>query len=95
MKGLLINKVCQLAKKNLVTYYQEGLSSELHNRIIWRELKPLHTWHHPSWLLFGFYPCEVLEIVVILMTSFSSSKMDFLWKTCCVFYVWRIYRFLI
>jgi hypothetical protein len=36
----------------------------------------LHTWHHLSWLLFGFYPCEVLELVVILMTSSNSSKTD-------------------
>jgi hypothetical protein len=43
----------------------------------------------------AFFPCEVLELVVILMTSSSSSKTDFLWKTCCVFGVWRIYRFLI
>jgi hypothetical protein len=31
------------------------------------------------------YPCEVLELVFILITSSSSSKTDFLWKTCCVF----------
>ena len=29
-----------------------------------------------SWFLFGFYPCEDLELVVILMTSSSSSKTD-------------------
>jgi hypothetical protein len=32
------------------------------------------TWHHISWFLFGFYPCEVLGLVVISMTSSSSSK---------------------
>jgi hypothetical protein len=42
-----------------------------------RELKPLHIWHHPSWILFGFYPCDVLELVVISMTRSSSLKMDF------------------
>jgi hypothetical protein len=32
---------------------------------------------HLSWFLFGFYPCEVLELVVISMTSSSSLKTDF------------------
>jgi hypothetical protein len=47
-----------------------------------------------SWLLFGFYPCEVLEIVVISMTSSRSSKMDFVRNSYCVFGVWRFYRFI-
>jgi hypothetical protein len=29
------------------------------------------------WILFGFYPCKVLELVVISMTSSNSSKTDF------------------
>jgi hypothetical protein len=44
---------------------------------IWRELKPLHTWNHLFWILFGFYPCDVLELVVISMTSSSSSNCVF------------------
>ena len=43
--------------------------------------------HHISWLLFGSYPCGVLELVVIFMTSSSSSKTDFAWETCCIFQV--------
>jgi hypothetical protein len=44
-------------------------------------------------VLFGFYPCEVLELVVISMTSSSASKMEFVWKTSCIFGVWRFYWF--
>jgi hypothetical protein len=36
-------------------------------------------------VVFGSYPCGVLELVVISMTSSSSSKMDFGFITCCVF----------
>jgi hypothetical protein len=45
-------------------------------RIGRRELKPLHLRHHLSWLFFGFYPCEDLELVFISMTSSSPSKTD-------------------
>jgi hypothetical protein len=48
----------------------------------------LHTClHHLSWFLFGFSPCWVLVLVVIFMTSPSSPKTDFVWKTCCVFWL--------
>ena len=50
------------------------------------ELKHLHTWHyHPSWFLFGFYPCENLELVFISIPSSSSSKTDSIWISCDVF----------
>lgn len=55
-----------------------------------RELKPLHTWHHLSWFLFGSSPYMVLVLVVIFMTSLSSSKTDFIGKTCCVFVLERL-----
>jgi hypothetical protein len=32
---------------------------------------------HLAWFLFGFYPYEVPELVVISMTSSSTLKMDF------------------
>ena len=52
------------------------------------ELKPLHTWqYHLSWFLFGFYPCENLELVFISIPNSSSSKTDFIWISCGVFYV--------
>ena len=38
-----------------------------------------------SWFLFGFYPCEDLELVFISMTSSSSSKTDFEWISYGVF----------
>ena len=38
-----------------------------------------------SWLLFGSYPCKVLELVVIFITSPSSSKTDFPFISYCVF----------
>ena len=41
--------------------------------------------YHLSWFLFGFYPCEDLELVFISMTSSSSSKTDFICISCCVF----------
>ena len=68
-------------------HFQEGLSNEYLDRIVRRELKPLHTWHHLSWFLFGFPPCVVLELVMIFTASSSSSKTDFVWKTYCVFYI--------
>jgi hypothetical protein len=46
----------------------------------------LHTWHYLSWFLFGFYPCEILELVVFSMASSSSSKTDFVWNSYCVFW---------
>jgi hypothetical protein len=58
------------------------------------ESSNLHTCHHLSWFFFGFYPCEVLELVVIFMTSSSSSKTDFAWNSYRVFVVWRFYRFI-
>ena len=57
------------------------------------EVKPLHTWHIISWFLFGFYPCENLELVFISMPSSSSSKTDFICISCGVFWYWRFYRF--
>ena len=36
-------------------------------------------------VVLGSYPCDVLELVLILMTSSSSSKMDSGCITCCVF----------
>ena len=42
---------------------------------------------HLSWLLFGFCPCVNLEFVFISIPSSSSSKTDFIWISCCVFYV--------
>ena len=53
--------------------------------IVRRELKPLHHRHHLSWLLFGPYPWEVLELVLISMTSSSSSKTDSICILYCVF----------
>jgi hypothetical protein len=48
--------------------------SQVSNLIIFfRETHTLHSWHHLSWFLYGFYPCEVLELVVILMKISSSS----------------------
>jgi hypothetical protein len=61
----------------------------------------LHTLHHLSWFLFGFYPYEVLELLFISMTSSSSSKTDFavaflvlevlpicLWRDVKPFIIW-------
>ena len=48
--------------------------------------------YHISWFLFGFYPYENLELVFISIPSSSSSKTDFIWISCCIFYDWRIYR---
>ena len=52
---------------------------------LWRAHIFAYLAYHLSWFLFGFSPCWVLVLVVIFMTSPSSSKTDFLWKTCCVF----------
>src|SRR3954467_12184241 len=38
-----------------------------------------------SWLLFGSYPCEALELVVIFMTSYSLLKTDFSFVSYRVF----------
>jgi hypothetical protein len=35
--------------------------------------------------ILGSYPCDVLKLVFLLMTSFRSLKMDFVCATCCVF----------
>ena len=60
-------------------------------RISWRELKPLHTWHHHlSWFLFGFSPSWVLVLVVIFMTSPSSPKNGFRMETLLRFRVGNI-----
>ena len=39
------------------------------------------------WFLFGFYPCENLDLVFISIPSFSSSKTNFIRISCCVFVV--------
>jgi hypothetical protein len=60
--------------------------SRVSNLVVsFRELKPLHTWHHLFWFLFGFSLCQVLYIVVIFTVIPSSSKMDFVWKPYCIF----------
>ena len=38
-----------------------------------------------SRFLFGFYPCEILELVCISIPNSSSSKTDFIWIFCGVF----------
>ena len=52
---------------------------------LWRAQTFAYLAYHLSLLLFGFYPCEDLELVFISMTISSSSKTDFIWISCCVF----------
>jgi hypothetical protein len=47
------------------------------NTVPHQELKPLHTWHHLSWFLFGFSICEVLDLMIIFTAIPSSSKTIF------------------
>ena len=54
---------------------------------VWRAQTFAYLAYHLSWFLFGSSPCWVLVLVVILMTSPSSSKMDFILISCYVFYV--------
>ena len=63
--------------------------SQVSNSIasLWRAQNFAYLAYHLSWLLFGFYPCENLELVFISIASSSSSKTDFICTSCCVFYV--------
>ena len=59
---------------------------------LWRAQTFAYLTYHLSWLLFGFYPCENLELVFISIPSSSSSKMDFI-NILLHFLCWRFYRF--
>ena len=52
---------------------------------LWRAQTFAYLAHHISWFLFGFYPCENLQLVFISIPSSSSSKTDFMCISCCVF----------
>jgi hypothetical protein len=52
-------------------------------------LKPLHTWHHLSWLLFGYYPREVLDPVVFSSQALAHQKW-ILDENLIVFFVLEI-----
>ena len=52
---------------------------------LWRAQTFAYLAYHLSWFLFGFYPCENLELVFISIPSSSSSKTDFLCISCYVF----------
>jgi hypothetical protein len=69
----------------IVSHPSKRGSRVINLRIRRRELKPSHLRHHLSLLLFGFYPCEDLELEFISMTSSISSKTDFAWISYCVF----------
>ena len=63
---------------------------------LWRAQTFAYLAYHLSWFLFGSSPCWILVLVVIFMTSPSSPKTDFVWKTCCVFVlkVLPVFRFI-
>ena len=52
---------------------------------LWRAQTFAYLAYHLSWFLFGFSPCENLELVFISIPSSSSSKTDFMCISCCVF----------
>ena len=52
---------------------------------LWRAQTFAYLAYHLSWFLFGFYPCENLELVFISIPSSSLSKTDFIWISCYVF----------
>ena len=68
--------------------------SQVSNMIasLWRAQTSAYLAYHLSWLLFGFYPCENLELVFISIPSSSSSQMDFI-NILLHFLCWRFYRF--
>ena len=61
--------------------------SQVSNLIVslWRAQSFAFLAYHLSWLLFGFYPCEDLELGFISIASSSSTKTDFICTSCCVF----------
>ena len=52
---------------------------------LWRAQTFAFLAYHLSWFLFGFYPCENLELVFISIPSSSSSKTDLIGISCGVF----------
>ena len=52
---------------------------------LWRAQTFAFLAYHLSWFLFGFYPCENLELVFISIPSSSSSKTDFILISSGVF----------
>ena len=51
---------------------------------LWRAQTFAYLAYHLSWFLFGFYPCENVELVFISIPSSSSSKTDFICISCVV-----------
>ena len=60
---------------------------------LWRAQTFAYLAYHLCSLLFGFYPCEDLELVFISMTSSCSSKNGFRMNILLHFLCWRFYRF--
>ena len=84
------NVSCETGLQDRQPYYQEGISSEYLHRIVRRELKPLHHWHHLSWFLSmrGFRAC------VILHDKLQFIENGLHMPSLLRFRYWRIYRFI-